>query len=209
MLSDLELIGMDEISAADVEDLSRLYNGFGQRTRLAILLGFYHGNATTDISDALDITRAGLTNHLDQMTDAGLLKSKGKSYELSVVGRYFAEQIEAEKTRLLAVHHLLDVAKQLVEDRLAEEVNPEYVSDAEWDSMVEREVWHQVESLLAGLLYGDEDAVVSTTDESDEGRLELFERSIFVETLEERELQQSVVDELRELDGFAELAAED
>jgi DNA-binding MarR family transcriptional regulator len=208
MLPDLEAIGMDEISAADVEDLSLLYNGFGQRTRLAILLGFYHGNATTDISDALGITRAGLTNHLDQMTDAGLLKSKGKGYELSVVGRYFAEQIEAEKARLLAALNLLDIAKQLVEDGLEEEVNPKYVSDGEWESMVEREVWHQVESLLAGLLYGDEDAAASTTADSDEGRLEPVNRSAFVEALNDRELREPVVEELRELDGFADLEAD-
>lgn len=205
MPPDFEAIGMDEISAADVEDLSRLYNGFGQRTRLAILLGFYHGNATTDISDALGITRAGLTNHLDQMTDAGLLKSKGKGYELTVVGQYFAEQIEAEKARLLAARHLLDVVEERVEDRLAEEVNPEFVSDTEWRAMVENEVWHQAESLLAGLLYGDEDAVESTGEDDDGGRLEPFHREAFVKALEERELQPSVVAQLQELDGFEQL----
>lgn len=155
MLPDLNSIGMDDVTAADIEDLARIYNGFGQRTRLAILLGFYYGNSTTEIADALGITRAGLTNHLQQMTDARLLHSLDKGYELTVLGRYMAEQVEAEMEKLLEAWHVIDITRHQLGEYVAEEVNMEMISDEAWEAALEEQLWEAAASDLEVILAGD------------------------------------------------------
>ena len=130
------------LSSEELEKLSTLFDAFSQKTRLAILLGFYHGDTAPTIADRLDISRPGLQNHLVKMRNADLLrKTDSGSYELTPIGAYFAELVEEQQDDLLDVVNALNDAESEAEQTLSEQVNPDMVSEDEWQRIVEAKKW--------------------------------------------------------------------
>ena len=130
------------LSSEELERLSTLFDAFSQKTRLAILLGFYHGDTAPTIADRLDISRPGLQNHLVKMRNADLLrKTDSGSYELTPVGIHFAELVKEQQHELLDVVNALNEAESEAEQTLSEQVNPDMVSNDEWQRIVEAKKW--------------------------------------------------------------------
>ena len=130
------------LSSEELEKLSTLFDAFSQKTRLAILLGFYHGDTAPTIADRLGISRPGLQNHLVKMRNADLLrKTDNGSYELTPIGAYFAELVEEQQDDLLDVVNALNDAESEAEQTLSEQVNPDMVSEDEWQRIVEAKKW--------------------------------------------------------------------
>jgi predicted transcriptional regulator len=130
------------LSSEELGKLSALFDAFSQKTRLAILLGFYHGDTAPTIADRLDISRPGLQNHLVKMRNADLLrKTDSGSYELTPVGIHFAELVEEQQHELLDVVNALNEAESEAEQTLSEQVNPDMVSNDEWQRIVEAKKW--------------------------------------------------------------------
>ena len=141
------------LSSEELEKLSTLFDAFSQKTRLAILLGFYHGDTAPTIADRLDISRPGLQNHLVKMRNADLLrKTDSGSYELTSVGIHLAELVEEEQHELLDAVNALNDAESKAEQALSEEVNPDMVSDDEWQRIVEAKKWELAERQVSELL---------------------------------------------------------
>jgi len=131
-----------DLSSEELEELSTLFDAFSQKTRLAILLGLYHGDAPPAIAEQLDISRPGIQNHLVKMRDAGLLrKTESGSYGLTPIGVYFAELIEGRHEKLLEAVDTLEDAESRAEQELSKQVDPDMVSDTEWQRIVEAEKW--------------------------------------------------------------------
>lgn len=142
------------LSPEELGKLATLFDAFSQKTRLAILLGLYQGDAPPAIADQLDISRPGLQNHLVKMRDADLLrKTENGSYRLTPVGTYFAELVEERQEEFLNAVDALDDAESEAEQTLSEQVDPDMVSDDEWQRIVEAKKWElavdRVRHLLA------------------------------------------------------------
>ena len=131
-----------DLSPEEIGELSTLFDAFSQKTRLAILLGLYRGDTPPAIADQLDISRPGLQNHLVKMRDADLLrKTESGSYELTPIGTYFAELVEERHGVLQSAVDALRDAESEAEQELSEQVDPEMVSDEEWQRIVEAKKW--------------------------------------------------------------------
>jgi len=130
------------LSPEELENLSTLFDAFSQKTRLAILLGLYNGDAPPAIADQLDISRPGLQNHLVKMRNADLLrKTESGNYTPTPVGKYFAGLVEEQQEELLDTVGILDDAESKAEQILSEQVNPDIVSDDEWQRIAEVKKW--------------------------------------------------------------------
>ena len=143
-----------DLSEEELEQLTALFNAFGQKTRLTILLGFYHGETAAEIADQLDISRPGLQSHFVKMRDADLIrKTDDGTYALTPVGTYFAELVESRRGTLLDVTEILADAECRAEQELSKQVDPDMVSDTEWQRIVEAEKWkstaHTVKKILS------------------------------------------------------------
>lgn len=143
-----------DLSSEELGKLATLFDAFSQKTRLAILLGLYRGDMPPAIADQLGISRPGLQNHLVKMRDADLLrKTETGSYELTPIGTYFAELVEERHEELLNAVDVLRDAESEAEQALSEQVDPEMVSDEEWQRIVEAKKWElavdRVRHLLA------------------------------------------------------------
>lgn len=155
MLPELEPLEMDGLSTDEIEALAGVFNGFSQRTRLAILLGFHHGHSTTEIADALEISRAGLQNHFTKMKTAQLLRPTDSGHEVTPFGRYFVKLVEDRQEEILDALERIEDERKIVEEDMADEVNPEYISEAEWNRLVDRELWNRIESDIVESLFID------------------------------------------------------
>jgi predicted ArsR family transcriptional regulator len=133
-----------DLSEEELEQLTALFNAFGQKTRLTILLGFYHGETAAEIADQLDISRPGLQSHFVKMRDADLIrKTDDGPYALTPVGTYFAELVESRRGTLLDVTEILADAESDAEQDLEDEVNQDLISETEWQRIVEDEKWER------------------------------------------------------------------
>jgi len=76
------------------------------------------------------------------MRNADLLrKTDSGSYELTPIGAYFAELVEEQQDDLLDVVNALNDAESEAEQTLSEQVNPDMVSEDEWQRIVEAKKW--------------------------------------------------------------------
>jgi predicted ArsR family transcriptional regulator len=133
-----------DLSEEELEQLTVLFNAFGQKTRLTILLGFYHGETAAEIADQLDISRPGLQSHFVKMRDADLIrKTDDGTYALTPVGTYFAELVESRRGTLLDVTEILADAESEAEQELEGEVNQDLISETEWQRIIEDEKWER------------------------------------------------------------------
>jgi len=147
-----------DLSEEELEQLTALFNAFGQKTRLTILLGFYHGETAAEIADQLDISRPGLQSHFVKMRDADLIrKTDDGTYALTPVGTYFAELVESRRGTLLDVTEILADAESDAEQKLEDEVNQDLISNTEWQRIVEERKWGLVEKAVREQLGTDSD----------------------------------------------------
>ena len=142
-----------DLSPEELGKLATLFDAFSQKTRLAILLGIYREDTPPVIADQLDISRPGLQNHLVKMRDADLLrKTESGSYELTPIGTYFAKLIEDQHEELQNAVDVLSDAESKAEQELSKQVDPEMVSDDEWQRIVEAKKWEQASEAVEQLL---------------------------------------------------------
>lgn len=145
-----------DLSEEELEQLTALFNAFGQKTRLTILLGFYHGETAAEIAAQLDISRPGLQSHFVKMRDADLIrKTDDGTYALTPVGTYFAELVESRRGTLLDVTEILADAESDAEQDLEDEVNQDLISETEWQRIVEERKWGLVEETVREHLDAD------------------------------------------------------
>jgi hypothetical protein len=138
-----------DLSEEELEQLTALFNAFGQKTRLTILVGFYHGETAAEIADQLDISRPGLQSHFVKMRDADLIwKTDDGTYALTPVGTYFAELVESRRGTLLDVTEILADAESDAEQDLDDEVNQNLISNTEWQRIVEERKWGLAEETV-------------------------------------------------------------
>lgn len=138
-----------DLSDEELEQLTAMFNAFSQKTRLTILLGFYHGETASEVADQLDISRPGLQSHFVKMRDADLIrKTDDGTYALTPVGTYFAELVEDRRGMLLSVAQDLTDAEAEAVDELEDEVDRNLISDAEWQRIVEDRKWELAEEAV-------------------------------------------------------------
>ena len=106
------------LTPAELARLARVFNGFSQRTRLALLLGFYEDQRASEVAEFLDISRAGMQNHLKKMREAELIRKQDGGYELTALGIFFAEWLIEQNTAVLQALDALDDAEQEFADQL-------------------------------------------------------------------------------------------
>jgi len=88
-----------------------------------------------------------------KMRNADLLrKTDSGSYELTPIGAYFAELVEEQQHELLDTVNVLNDAESKAEQALSEEVNPDMVSDDEWQRIVEAKKWDIASEAVRQLL---------------------------------------------------------
>jgi DNA-binding MarR family transcriptional regulator len=142
-----------DLDPEEVQRLAQVFSGFSQRTRLALLLGFYNGQQQSEVADHLGISRAGLQGHLEKMLEAELIRRKnGQGYVLTPMGRFFAEQILEQSDAVIESLDALNDAEQRLEDQLGDGLD-------EADKRRVRGLkWSLAEDRIKGLLKkGDED----------------------------------------------------
>ena len=111
------------LNPEEIEQLAQILSGFSQRTRLALLLGFYDGQQQSEIADLIGISRAGLQSHLEKMLEAELIRRKnGRGYVLTPIGTFFAELILEQSNRVLESLTALDEAERGFEDQLGSDL---------------------------------------------------------------------------------------
>jgi predicted transcriptional regulator len=103
---------------AEMARLARVFNGFSQRTRLALLLGFYDDQRASEVAEFLDISRAGMQNHLKKMREAELIRKQDGGYELTALGIFFAEWLIEQNDTILQALDTLDDAEKEFADQL-------------------------------------------------------------------------------------------
>lgn len=108
-----------DLDPEEIQRLAQVFSGFSQRTRLALLLGFYESRQQSEIADFLDISRAGLQNHLEKMLEAELIRRKnGRGYVLTPIGTFFAELLLEQSNGVLESLDALNDAEQRLEEQL-------------------------------------------------------------------------------------------
>ena len=108
-----------DLNPEKIERLAQILSGFSQRTRLALLLGFYDGQQQSEIADLIGVSRAGLQSHLEKMLKAELIRRKnGRGYVLTPMGMFFAELILEQSDVVLEALTALDEAERRFEDQL-------------------------------------------------------------------------------------------
>ena len=136
------------LTPAELARLARVFNGFSQRTRLALLLGFYEDQRASEVAEFLDISRAGMQNHLKKMREAELIRKQDGGYELTALGTFFAEWIIGQNNAILQALDALDDAEQEFADQLGadlEESDRKRIHGLKWSLIREN-----IEELLRG-----------------------------------------------------------
>jgi len=102
---------MDLENPDDFTRLSTLVKGFSNDTRLALLIGFYHGYTAKEITDFLEMTRGGVQNNINKMISADLVyrpaADDAPTYKLTPIGDFFARIFDARGENLLETIDLL------------------------------------------------------------------------------------------------------
>ena len=123
------------LTPAELARLARVFNGFCQRTRLALLIGFYEDQRASEVAEFLDISRAGMQNHLKKMREAELIRKQDGGYELTALGIFFAEWLIEQNTAVLQALDALDDAEQEFADQLGadlEESDKKRIHGLKW-----------------------------------------------------------------------------
>lgn len=142
--------------SAEYEQLATLIKGFGNDTRLALLLGLYAGDSASEIATFMDITRGGMQNNINKMADADLLyrpsADDAPTYRLTPIGQLFAQFIEAYGSILLAVLSDLDDTREQIAHEVNESPVAESLGTRETEKLIHTRSWEQMEDEITARL---------------------------------------------------------
>ena len=141
---------MDLEDPDDFKQLATLVKGFSNDTRLALLLGIYHGHSANDIADFLDMTRGGLQNNITKMIAADLVKRPTReaspTYQLTPLGRFFAHLFDSYGPLLLHCLTMLEKSETQVTQELADSPLREGLSKSATDKLIHNQKWTATEN---------------------------------------------------------------
>lgn len=189
-----------EIDVDELETLSELLHAFSQRTRLAILLGLYHDHTPPEIAEAIDVSRPGLQGHLTQMKEQRLIhRNNSGRYQLTPLGKYFAELIENQRDQLLNVIEYLDQVEEETEADFENAVSRESISNQEWQRLVSAQVWEKASGPIRDQLglRSDEASPAVVDEAEDEVEAADYDISLFeLPADEDNQVSAQVIDDL-------------
>ncbi|MFC7177869.1 hypothetical protein [Halosegnis marinus] len=84
-----------QISVQKYKPLGEVFSALGSVKRLQSYVLLANGDAPIDVADALDISRSGLQNYINDFKERELLEKDGKSLIPTETGEWLLEEVES------------------------------------------------------------------------------------------------------------------
>lgn len=185
----------------DFTQLSALIKGFSNDTRLALLLGFYHGYSANAIASFLDMTRGGLQNNITKMVNLDLVyrpsADEAPTYALTPLGEFFARIFDRYGTNLLNTLTMLRETESEVRQQLQDSPMADSLSDADERKLIHTQKWQEADHHIRELLDLPEESS-SNERPSERGQLRSFAFDSNLSSAEIEEVLEEVKEEKEE-----------
>lgn len=173
---------MDLEDIKEFEELATLISGYANLTRLVLMLGFYQGYTAKEVTDFLDISRAGVQKNIERMVDAELVyrpaADEAPTYALTPLGEFFAQIFEVYGPVLLTTIFILREAEADVRQQLQDSPVTNGLSPADRERLVHTRKWQEVNDRISELLESVTQDPASAKAKSTPSRTYAFESDL-------------------------------
>lgn len=178
---------MDLEETDEFDQLSTLVSGYANISRLALMLGFYQGYTAKEVTDFLDISRAGVQKNIERMVDAELVyrpaADDAPTYALTPIGEFFARLFDISGPALLAAVATVRQTEADIRQELQDSPIADGLSQADEEKLVHTKKWQQVDDQISKLLSLDTEDRTSLEADSTPSRAYAFESSLSAEDI--------------------------